>query len=103
MLPFNGPLPCLVLPPNHWIKLVAIVLHCLYWELLEFIKKKSNPAYLYSFSNSNILFFFFTSSSYQKKKKIIKQNKRRVGIPDSYGEIYPISKNWIRESKIQRF
>ena len=71
MLPFNGPLPCLVLPPNHWIKLVAIVLHCLYWVLREFIKKKnkSNSAYLYSFSNSNILFFFFTSSSTHPKKK----------------------------------
>ena len=61
MLPFNGPLPRLVLPPNHWIKLVAIVLHCLYWELLEFTKKKkkskSNLAYLYSFQ---IQVFFFS-------------------------------------------
>jgi len=40
MLPFNGPLPHLVLPPNHWIKLVVIVLHCLYWEILEFTKKR---------------------------------------------------------------
>ena len=60
MLPFNGPLPHLVLPPNHWIKLLAIVLHCLYWELLGFNKKKkkkSNSAYLHPFLNSNILFF----------------------------------------------
>ena len=64
MLPFKGPLPCLVLPPNHWINLVVIVLHCLYWELLGFIKKKkkkknSNSAYLHPFLNSNILFFLY--------------------------------------------
>ena len=71
MLSFNGPLPHLVLPPNHWIKLVAIVLHCLYWELLEFTKKNKIKIKLGFF----VLFFKFKYSFFslphphtQKKK-----------------------------------
>ena len=60
MLPFNGHLPCLVLPPNHWIKLVAIVLNCLYWEMLEFIKKIKNQTRLIcTLFQIQIFFFFF--------------------------------------------
>ena len=67
MLPFKGPLPCLVLPPNHWINLVVIVLHCLYWELLGFIKKKKFKFGLFApFFKFKYSFFFFTSSSHQK-------------------------------------
>ena len=58
MLPFNGPLPRLVLPPNHWIKLVAIVLHCLYWEMLEFIKKIKNQTRLICTLFQIQIFFF---------------------------------------------
>ena len=83
MLPFNGPLPHLVLPPNHWIKLVVIVLHCLYWELLEFIKKKKkNQTWLIcTLFQIQIFFFFFTSSSHPKKKtkKTKTKNKTKEG------------------------
>ena len=83
MLPFKGPLPCLVLPPNHWINLVVIVLHCLYWELLGFIKKKkkkiSNSAYLHPFLNSNIYIyiyiFIYLILTPKKQKIIIIKNK----------------------------
>ena len=71
MLPFKGPLPCLVLPPNHWINLVVIVLHCLYWELLGFIKKKKKikfglfaPFFKFKYS-----FFSLPHPHTQKKKK----------------------------------
>ena len=72
MLPFNGPLPCLVLPPNHWIKLVAIVLHCLYWELLEFIKNNKNKnktQLICILFQIQIFFFFITSCSHPKRNK----------------------------------
>ena len=60
MLPFNGPLPRLVLPPNHWIKLVVIVLHCLYWELLEFTKKKNQNQTWLICTLFQIQVFFFS-------------------------------------------
>ena len=71
MLPFKGPLPCLVLPPNHWINLVVIVLHCLYWELLGSLKKKKKkfkfglfaPFFKFKYS------FFSLPHPHTKKKK----------------------------------
>ena len=71
MLPFNGPLPRLVLPPNHWIKLVVIMLDCLYWELLEFIKKKKkkNQTWLICTLFQIQIFFFFLYLILTPKKK----------------------------------
>ena len=65
-----------------WIKLVAIVLHCLYWELLEFtFKKKKNQTRLICtlFSNSNILLFLYLILTPKKNKNKIKQNKTKEG------------------------
>ena len=63
-----------------WIKLVAIVLHCLYWELLEFTnKKKSNSGYLYSFSNSNILLFLYLILTPKKKNNNNKTKQKKGG------------------------
>ena len=81
MLPFNGPLPCLVLPPNHWIKLVAIVLHCLYWEMLEFIKKIKNQTWLFCTLFQIQIFFFFSlpHPHHTQKNRKKKKEKRKEG------------------------
>ena len=79
MLPFNGPLPRLVLPPNHWIKLVAIVLHCLYWKLLEFTKKKNQTWLICTLFQIQIFFFSLPHLHTQKKKTTKKKTKQKKG------------------------